>query len=369
MTDKKRILLIALNATLELEREVICHLALNLDLWRHRNTSRFLPRDGQDLRLSKKVLARARRIVCNPDAVTARELHRAEKLGATVVTLVDSAYPEQLRDLALPPPVLYCRGTVTTAPGIAIVGSRQASRLGREIAELAGRELALTGLNVISGFARGVDAAAHRGALSTTGGRTVAVLGCGLDFDYPRGHRALGDQIAAQGAVITEFPFGTRPAPRNFPVRNRIIAALAEGTLVIEAAPRSGSLITARLALELGRDVYAVPGPLFNDRSVGPNTLIRDGALLVQHPRDIIESLSWEIQRQLVPEEEQPVQAPLSGPKGSLLEIMKPGHVYLPEALSTSTSWPVERVLALLLELELAGWVRRHPGPTFGRSR
>lgn len=369
MLDKKRILLIALNATLELEREIICLLALNLDSWWHVNESRFLPRDGQDLRLSRKILATARRIACNPDAVTAHELHLAEKLGATVVTFVDSAYPEQLRDLALPPPVLYCRGTVTTTPGIAIVGSRQASRLGREIAELAGRELALSGLTVVSGFARGVDAAAHRGALSANGGKTVAVLGCGLDVDYPRGHRALGDQIAAHGAVITEFPFGTRPAARNFPVRNRIIAALAEGTLVVEAAPRSGSLITAGLALELGRDVYAVPGALFNDRSVGPNTLIRDGALLVQHPRDIIESLSCEIQRHLATDEEQSVRPPLGGPKGELLDCMKLGHIYPPEALAASTAWPVERVLAQLLELELAGWVRRHPGPAFGRSR
>jgi len=369
VSDKRRILLIALNATLELDREVVCHLALNLDAWWHLDESRSIPQDGSSLRLSEKILTKARRIACNPDAVVARELHRAEKLGATVVTLVDPAYPEPLRDLALPPPVLYCRGTVTPTPGIAIVGSRQASRQGREIAELAGRELALSGLNVVSGFARGVDAAAHRGALSANGGRTVAVLGCGLDVDYPRGHRALGDQIAARGAVITEFPFGTRPAARNFPVRNRLIAALAEGTLVVEAAPRSGSLITAGLALELGRDVYAVPGALFDDRSVGPNTLIRDGALLVQHPRDILESLSCEIQSHLVTDEEQSVQSPLSGPKGELLDCMKPGHIYPPEALASSTAWPVERVLAQLLELELAGWVRRHPGPAFGRSR
>ena len=369
MSDKERILLIALNATLELEREVICHLTLNLDDWWHLNESRSIPQGGQSLRLSKKILTKASRIACNPDAAAARELRRADKLGAEIVTLVDSAYPEQLRDLDLPPPVLYCRGTITSAPGIAIVGSRRASRPGREIAELAGRELAIRGLTVVSGFARGVDASAHRGALSAKAGRTVAVLGCGLDFDYPRGHRALGDQIAVRGTVITEFPFGTRPAPRNFPVRNRIIAALAEGTLVIEAAPRSGSLITARLAIELGRDVYAVPGALFDDRSVGPNTLIRDGALLVQHPRDIIESLSCEIQRHLVPDEEQPLQAPLSGPKGNLLECMKPGQVYPPEALASSTTWPVERVLAVLLELELIGWVRRHPGPAFGRSR
>jgi DNA processing protein len=221
----------------------------------------------------------------------------------------------------------------------------------------------------VSGFARGVDAAAHRGALSATTGSTVAVLGCGLDFDYPRGHRRLGNQIARQGAVITEFPFGTRPEARNFPVRNRIIAALATGTLVVEATPRSGSLITARLAIDLGRDVYAVPGALFDDRSAGPNTLIRDGALLVQHPRDILESLPWRVRRHLVPVEDKPPQAPLRGPKGDLLEHMKLGRSYPPEELATSTTWPVERVLALLLELELTGWVRRHPGPTFGRTR
>jgi len=366
---KKRILLVALNATLELEREVICHLALNLDDWWNRFTPSSIPQVSQSLRLSERLLAKVTRLLCNPDAVAARELDRAQSLGARIVTLADADYPERLLDLALPPPVLYCRGKVPPSPGIAIVGSRQASRLGLDVAELAGRELALTGLIVVSGFARGVDAAAHRGALSANGGRTVAVLGCGLDIDYPRGHRALGDQIAAQGALITEFPFGTHPTARNFPVRNRIIAALTEGTLVVEAAARSGSLITARLSLELGRDVYAVPGALFEDRSVGPNMLIRDGALLVQHPRDIIESLSWEVRRRLVPEEEQSVQAPLSGPKGDLLECMKPGHVYPPETLASSTGWPVERVLALLLELELAGWVRRRPGPTFGRNR
>lgn len=229
--------------------------------------------------------------------------------------------------------------------------------------------MAYTGLTVVSGFARGIDAAAHRGALSATGGRTVAVLGCGLDIDYPRGHKSLSGQIATRGAVVSEFPFGTRPAPRNFPVRNRIIAALGVGTLVVEATPRSGSLITARMASDLGRDVYAVPGALFEDRSVGPNTLIRDGALLVQHPKDILESLPWEIRRQLVCDEEKPILAPLDGPKGQLLERMRPGRVYPPEALASATTWPVERVLALLLELELTGWVRRHPGPAFGRSR
>ena len=370
MTVEERILLIALNATLQLEREVICHLSRHLDQWWNRhNSPSALSRASQCLRLSKGILAKATKILCNPDAVAARELDRATAHGAEVVTLADPSYPRQLLDLSLPPPVLYCRGAPPAAPGIAIVGSRKASRLGLEIAELTGRELALTGLTVVSGFARGVDAAAHRGALSATGGRTVAVLGCGLDFDYPRGHRRLGDQIARQGAVVTEFPFGTRPEARNFPVRNRIIAALATGTLVVEATPRSGSLITARLAIDLGRDVYAVPGALFDDRSAGPNTLIRDGALLVQHPRDILESLPWSVRSQLIPVEDKPAQAPLRGPKGDLLEHMKQGCSYPPEELATSTTWPVERVLALLLELELTGWVRRYPGSAFGRTR
>jgi DNA processing protein len=369
MSNKKRILLIALNATLELERQVVCHLAQNRDDWWNLNDSRANPRGSQSLLLNKKTVTKAYRIACNPDAVADRELRRANELGATIVTLVDPEYPERLRDLDLPPPVLYCRGRVSPAPGIAIVGSRKASRVGREIAELAGMELARTGLTVVSGLARGVDAAAHRGALSATSGRTVAVLGCGLDIDYPRGHRSLSSQIATQGALVSEFPFGSRPAPRNFPVRNRIIAALGLGTLVVEATPRSGSLITARLALDLGRDVYAVPGALFEDRSVGPNTLIRDGALLVQHPRDILESLPWEIKRQLDCEEDKPIQAPLNGPKGQLLDSMKPGQIYSPEALASATTWPVEKVLALLLELELTGWIRRHPGPAFGRSR
>jgi DNA processing protein len=369
MSDIKRAVLIALNSTLELRRERICLLALHLDAWWPCDESRSTVLDTRGLGLSEKLLTKARSLTCNPDAAAARALHRAEELGARIVTMHDSEYPAQLLDLDLPPPVLYCRGKLSSAPRIAIVGSRQASRLGREIAELAGRELALRGLVVVSGFARGVDAAAHRGALSASQGETIAVLGCGLDFDYPRGHRSLADQIAAHGAVISEFPFGTRPAAQNFPVRNRIIAALAEGTLVVEATARSGSLITARLALDLGRDVYAVPGALFDDRSAGPNTLIRDGALLVQHPRDIVESLSWKVRRHLLPEEDKPVREPLSGPKGNLLNCMKPGQIYPPEALASGTAWPVERVLAMLLELELAGWVRRHPGPAFGRTR
>ena len=369
MSDHKRDLLIALNSTLELQREVICHLAMNLEAWWPCAGSRAVLEASQLLGLSKKHLTKAHRLACNPDAAAARELRLAEEHGATIVTLVDSEYPDQLLDLDLPPPVLYSRGQISSAPRIAIVGSRQASRLGREIAEMTGRELARRGLVVVSGFARGVDKAAHRGALSANEGRTVAVLGCGLDIDYPRGHRPLGEQIASRGAVVTEFPFGTRPAARNFPVRNRIIAGLAAGTLVVEATARSGSLITARLALDLGRDVYAVPGALFDNRSVGPNTLIRDGALLVQHPRDIVESLSSEVQRHLVPDDEKPAQPPPSGPQGNLLKRMEPGQIYSPEALASRSTWPIERVLALLLELELAGWVRRHPGPSFCRNR
>jgi DNA processing protein len=223
---------------------------------------------------------------------------------------------------------------------------------------------------VVSGLARGVDSAAHRGALEAPGGRTVAVLGCGLDVDYPLGSARLRRRIAARGAVISEFPLSTNPYKSNFPIRNRIIAALAVGTLVVQGEARSGSLITARLALDLGRDVYAVPGRVFDSRSRGPNGLIRDGALPAERPRDILESLPLAIRERLTTaadEAEATGSDRAEGDAGRLLSAMTPGEPVTPGALATASSLPLERVLALLLELELAGRVRREPGPAWCR--
>jgi DNA processing protein len=262
---------------------------------------------------------------------------------------------------------------------VAIVGSRRADPYGREVAELFGRELAEAGLAVVSGFARGIDAAAHRGALSaerpadepTEPGDgsclTAAVLGSGLGVDYPREHRRLGERIAAGGSLVSEFPCGLEPRAWHFPVRNRLIAALAGATLVVRAAPRSGSLITARFALDLGREVLAVPGRIFEERSAGTNALIADGAHPALAPRDVLEVLGAA-----------PPMAGTGGParaaeplppglRGRALAAMVPGDAVAPEALAAGLGEPVDRVLGALLELELEGRIRREPGPAYVR--
>jgi DNA processing protein len=361
--------LIALNSCEALPRDAICRLAQG-----HR---RWLEDGAQPLAeapsLPQRYLKTAGLLLRDAPRAAKAERQRAAAWGARLLTRLDAEYPRPLLDLALPPPVLYCLGKIPRRPATAIVGSRAADSYGLETATLFARELARAGLTVISGLARGVDTAAHRGALTAVDGHTVGVLGCGLDVDYPPGSGRLRQKIAARGAVITEFPFGTSPHARNFPIRNRIIAALAGGTLVVQGRARSGSLITARLALDLGRDVYAVPGRIFDSRSVGPNTLIRDGALIAQHPRDILESLPL-AERELLPPAEAVVTAetdsapgPVADDAGRLLAAMTPGEPLPPEKLAAASDLGVDRILALLLELELAGHVRREPGPAWCR--
>ncbi|HET9211585.1 MAG TPA: DNA-processing protein DprA, partial [Thermoanaerobaculia bacterium] len=272
------------------------------------------------------------------------------------------------RQLSPPPPVLYIRGEIPAGPAVAVVGSRRADPYGREAADLFSRALAAAGVTVVSGFAQGIDAAAHRSALAAPGGRTVAVLGCGLGVDYPRGHGQLADQIAARGAVVTEFPCGLIPRAWHFPLRNRTLAALAAGTLVVQAALRSGSLITARHAVDLGREVWAVPGRIFDEGSLGANSLIREGAQLVQHPADLLEILlptAAAAQLALPPSSPEPEPPP--GFTGQVLAEIPPGTPRLAEEIAARLESPVDRVLAALLELELAGWVKRMPGPVYGR--
>jgi len=266
--------------------------------------------------------------------------------------------------------VLNVRGTLPEQPAVAIVGSRRADAYGREAAEWFGRELAARGLAIVSGYARGADEAAHRGALEADG-VTVAVLGCGLDVDYPRGRRRLTARLLERGAMVSEYPFGTQPLGRNFPIRNRVIAACALGTLVIQATARSGSLITARYAMEFGRDLYALPGRIFHDRAIGPNALIRDGALIALHPDDIVDSLPLAARQRLAataPEPEDGVETLPTGPGSELLPHLQPGQPIGPDALAEQSGLEIEQVLSLLLELELSGRVHRHPGPAFTRA-
>src|SRR5438876_1149479 len=221
-------------------------------------------------------------------------------LAEKIIALGDERYPERLRAIHDPPAVLYCDGLPETGDrqAVAIVGSRRATPYGLRVTEALAGELSRLGFTIASGFARGIDAAAHHAALAA-GGRTIAVLGCGLDVDYPPGHKSLHVEIAASGAVLTEFAPGTPPRATNFPRRNRIISGLALGVVVVEAADDSGSLITARLALEQGREVFAVPGPIEAPTSRGPHGLLKQGAKLVEMVDDIVEELLPQLERPL----------------------------------------------------------------------
>jgi DNA processing protein len=370
-----RALRIALNAAPHLSRAAAYRLARDPACWLGvvETPEHLAAALGVALPQMEKALG----IAAKADSLADRELAAAERLGARILLEEDADYPQALRQLDAPPPVLYVRGSLyppePAGPAVAIVGSRRADSYGEEVADLFARTLAAAGISVVSGFAHGVDAAAHRGALAAEGGTTLAVLGCGLGVDYPRGHARLADEIAERGALLSEFPCGLSPRAWHFPIRNRVIAALAAGTLVVQAAPRSGSLVTARQALDLGREVWAVPGRIFDERSLGPNALIRDGATLVQHPRDILETLrpaqhsARDHQQSLFPAPPEAFKEPDSL-AGRILAALPPGAVRLPEEIAAGLGTPVDGVLGALLELELGGWARRHPGGAYGRG-
>ena len=290
------------------------------------------------------------------------------------IALGDERYPELLRAIYDPPAVLYCDGSVE--PGdrqaVAIVGSRQATPYGLRITETLAGELSALGFTILSGFARGIDAAAHRAALAA-GGRTIAVLGCGLDVDYPPGHASLHAEIAGSGAVLTEFAPGTPPRATNFPRRNRIISGLALGVVVVEAADDSGSLITARLALEQGREVFAVPGPIDVPTSQGPHGLLKQGATLVETVDDIVEELLPQLDRPLQTLKSEPIAAlpehvELSPSERTVLEVMSREPLHLDD-LTERSRLTTPAVAAILLGLELKALVKQLPGQRYCLAR
>ena len=290
------------------------------------------------------------------------------------IALGDERYPELLRAIYDPPAVLYCDGSVE--PGdrqaVAIVGSRQATPYGLRITETLAGELSALGFTILSGFARGIDAAAHRAALAA-GGRTIAVLGCGLDVDYPPGHASLHAEIAGSGAVLTEFAPGTPPRATNFPRRNRIISGLALGVVVVEAAEDSGSLITARLALEQGREVFAVPGPIDVPTSQGPHGLLKQGATLVETVDDIVEELLPQLDRPLQTLKTEPIAAlpehvELSPSERTVLEVMSREPLHLDD-LTERSRLTTPAVAAILLGLELKALVKQLPGQRYCLAR
>jgi DNA processing protein len=298
------------------------------------------------------------------------------RLGGEVLILSDKRYPSLLRETYDPPIVIYCAGDVDLAlsqPAIAIVGSRRCSTYGRNVAEKLSRELAERGVTVVSGLARGVDSAAHRGALEGRG-LTIGVMGTGLDAVYPKENRKLAARIAEQGALITEFPLATPPASQNFPFRNRVISGLVLGVMVVEGAERSGSLITARLAYEQGRDVFAVPGNITSAKSFGPNYLIKDGAKLVQTWRDVIEELPGDIKAAILSAErgvqslKQPVEVvDLTDSERRVLKMLSadaPVHVDL---LIAKAGLGSGELMGALLKLEMRDRIRQLPGKCFVR--
>lgn len=306
-----------------------------------------------------------------------RELEALSKLGAKVLTMADPDYPALLRETYDPPIVLYCLGDLRRAlgqPAIAMVGSRRCSTYGKNAAEMLARELASRGVTIVSGLARGIDAAAHRGALEGRG-LTVAVMGTGLDDIYPREHRKLAERIVESGALVTEFPLGTPPLSQNFPFRNRLISGIALGVMVVEAAERSGSLITARMAYEQGREVFAVPGNITSAKSFGPNYLIKDGAKLVQTWRDVVEEFPLEIKSKILASERDQTapeqltfdEVELSPAERRVLQMLsldEPTHI---DKLLLSSGLNPPELNAALLKLEMLGRITQLPGKNFIR--
>jgi DNA processing protein len=307
---------------------------------------------------------------------------RAVAAGAQIIAIDDPAYPFQLKEIYDPPLILYVRGAadILSQAGIAVIGTRHPTPYGMGMAERLACDLARQGLVIFSGLARGVDAAGHRGAVAAKG-KTVAVFGTGVDVLYPRENSRLADQIlACGGALISEFPLGTFAAPQNFPIRNRIISGLSIGVLVVEAAEYSGTRVTARCALEQGREVYAVPGNVTNKNSWGPNTLIKQGAKLVATWEDVWEELPDSVKLQLAParpESQQEGTASLFGDEGELAPHEKKIFALLKPDEATHIDEIVERlesevssseIFAALFELELAGKVKQLPGKNFVKS-
>ncbi|MGH7817700.1 MAG: DNA-processing protein DprA [Candidatus Binatia bacterium] len=300
------------------------------------------------------------------------ELRRIRAAGITLLPFSDASYPARLRMIADPPPLLYVKGELSSADdkAVAIVGSRSASDYGRRVARDLARGLASLGFTVVSGMARGIDGMAHESALSS-GGRTIAVLGSGVERAYPSEHDKLYRRISENGAVISELPVGTRPMAFNFPARNRLISGLSLGVVVVEATEKSGSLITASLAVEQGREVFAVPGEVGASRSRGAHRLIRQGAKLVENVDDILE----EIAPQLLSRGGGAAhQAPLALPEKAgadqrkVFTLLEAGALQVDEVIEKS-ALGAPRVLEILLELELQGYVRQLPGKRYAAER
>ena len=299
------------------------------------------------------------------------EWKKAETLGIRIVDILHPDYPSLLREIFDPPAILYIRGKRwdSDLPQVAIVGTRRPTGYGINCAERFAEDLAARGLAVTSGLARGIDASAHRGALRS--GTTYAVFGSGLDFVYPRENRKLAEIAEEKGALVSEFPLGTPPSPENFPIRNRIIAGMALGVVVVEAAEYSGSLITARLALEGNREVFAVPGNITSPNSFGPHVLIRQGAKLVANWQDIIEELPHPVRERvllpLIAQMEAAPQPDLEGVEKKVWDLLSVHEAVSIDALLARVSLAAADTYTALLSLETLNLIRQLPGNKYVR--
>lgn len=296
-----------------------------------------------------------------------KALERVYREGISLVTYEEEDYPENLKTIDDPPPILFYRGRLerNDRSAVAIVGSRTPTPNGVYNAEELGASLGAQGVTTVSGLARGIDTAAHRGTLRG-GGRTIAVLGSGINLIYPPENEPLAEQISENGAVISEFPLDMPPNPGNFPARNRIISGLSQGVLVVEAAKDSGSLITAGMALEQGREVFAVPGPIHSDACFGSNRLIRQGAHLVQGIDDILEGLNL---TRITREQLSAVKSvELTEDEGKIIAILDKGSQHI-DLIVRDSGLAASEVGGLLVVMELKGLVQPMPGKTYRRVR
>ena len=287
-----------------------------------------------------------------------KELELIKKHGASIVPITSDEYPESLKHIHSPPFCLYVLGKLPrhNIPHIAVVGTRKASHYGLKMSQDLSRELSRSGVVIVSGLARGCDTYAHIGALEG-GGLTVAVLGTGLDTVYPRENDKLFNKIAKQGAVITEFPFGTPPLPHNFPARNRIISGLSQAVIVAEAPLKSGAMMTARMALDEGREVFAVPGKTTSDKSSGTNQLIKDGAMLVDSAEDILKAFSIEVKKESKADQ----RVKLNGNEEKIIEAVSDEPVHI-DSLLNKTGLAIKDLSYILLDLELRGLIKQLSG-------
>jgi DNA processing protein len=302
-----------------------------------------------------------------------KELDAIRRIGCRIINCTEPEYPQSLLQIYDPPALLYVRGdaSLLNAPSLSIVGTRRPTIYGTQMAERMGRDLAKHGLVIVSGLARGVDALSHTGAISV-GGRAIGVLGTGVDVCYPKENKKLYERVLEKGAIISELPTGSHPAPENFPVRNRIIAGMPLGVVIVEGKQYSGSLITARLAMEFGREVFGIPGNVTQEMSFAPNQLIKQGAKLVTSAEDVIEELPTPIraalvQAEVVESEQRNLLAvdgltPTEKKIYELLATEEPRHI---DDLVETTGLNSSEVLATLFDLEMKGIIRQLPGKLF----